>query len=214
MIPTFIKRPDGSVFVNKTKRHVRNFWVLGDPKTVALTAAGTPGAILRGVPFEIDTQGHFEWAYLMGKALDDGQILNTDYRIRIFDPGTRRDLMNEFIHANTIVGTAQRPGILTETYLLNTENAGRELQIDFENLRNEGNNIELVLSGRRWYHKECPPDIQIDMRKKFLMRERTTHYWLTTKDGPFTIPANGRRSGYGSLQDHGLLHRPLRIPTS
>jgi len=186
MVPTYRKRPSGELYINKTKRHVRSFWVLGDPKTISLA----PGGSLLGVPFEVDTQGHFEWAYLMAHARDQIGMVNSDFTLKIFDPGTRRDLMNEPIHAATICGTARRPGILTETYLLNTENAGRELQISVQNLHPVyDNNIEIVLHGRRWYHKESPPDVQEEMRSYFMHKERTTHYWLTTKGGSFVLTA-------------------------
>lgn len=192
MVPTYRKRPDGSLFINKTKKHVRSFWLLGQPKTLVLQAAGAADQADRvlSVPFQVDTQGHFEWAYLMAHARSAGGVDNKDFAIKIFDPGTRRDLMNEEIHAATICGTARRPGILTETYLLNTENAGRELQFSVRNLRNDVNNVEIALHGRRWYHKESPPDVQEEMRSFFQHKERTTHYWLTTKGGFLTLAAN------------------------
>jgi hypothetical protein len=182
MLPTFIPQADGSVIINKTKRHVRSFWVLGDPKTVALAGAGAPGDEVIGVPFMVDTQGHFEWAYLMSVAT------SKNFLVKIFDPGTRRDLMNNYIHAATLLGTAQRPGLLVETYLLNTENAGRELDISVKNLSMAPNDVEVALHGRRWYHLESPPDVQADIRNKFKQRERTTAYWLTPDGGPgFTV---------------------------
>lgn len=190
MVPTYRKRPDGTLFINKTKKHVRSFWVLGQPKTIVAAVAGTPGASVLGVPFEVDTQGHFEWAYIMAHARNQIGVDNKDFLLKIFDPGTRRDLMNDAIHAETICGTARRPGILTETYLLNTENAGRELQISVENLDPlYQNNIEIALHGRRWYHKESPPDVQEEMRNYFQHKERTTHYWLTTKGGVVVLAA-------------------------
>lgn len=188
MVPTYRKRPDGTLFINKTKKHVRSFWLLGDPKTIVTAVAGAAGDAVLGVPFEVDTQGHFEWAYIMAHARNAQGIDNKDFTLKIFDPGTRRDLMNEEIHAATICGTARRPGILTETYLLNTENAGRELQISVRNLDPlYANNIEIALHGRRWYHKESPPDVQQEMREFFQHKERTTHYWLTTKEGVIVL---------------------------
>jgi len=185
MLPTFIFNKDNSVTINKVKRHVRSFWIASNPKTIALAAAGGAGDTVKGIPFPIDTQGHFEWAYIMGFFTSNAFLVN------VFDPGTRRNLMNEPIHAGTLLGTARRPAILVETYLLNTENAGRELQLDFQNLSMAPNNVDVVLHGRRWYHRESPPDVQEDLRKKFGMKERTTAYWLTTKGGAFVIPAGG-----------------------
>ena len=188
MVPTYRKRPDGSLFINRTKKHVRSFWLLGDPRTLVLTPAGTPGDTILGVPFDVDTQGHFEWAYIMAHAVNQIGEVNKNFTIRVFDPGTRRDLMNEEIHAFTIAGTARRPGILTETYLLNTENAGRELQISVRNLDpTYENNVQIALHGRRWYHKESPADVQDEMRSYFQHKERTTHYWLTTNGGFVTL---------------------------
>lgn len=185
MLPTFLFMPDGSVQINRAKRHVRSFWIPSNPKSVVLAAAGAAGDTVLGTPFVVDQQGHFEWAYLMGF------FTSNQFLINIFDPGTRRNLMNERIHAGTLLGTARRPAILVETYLLNTENAGRELQMDYQNLSLAQNDVEVVLHGRRWYHRESPPDVQADLRKKFGSKERTTAYWLTTERGAFVIPAAG-----------------------
>lgn len=187
MLPTFITLPDGSIIINKTKRHVRSFWLMGSPKTLALAAAGAAGSEVLLTPFKVDTQGHFEWAYMMAQAT------SPNFLVKFFDPGTRRDLMNNYIHAGTLLGTAQRPGLLVETYLLNTENAGRELDVSVKNLSVAPNTVEVALHGRRWYQNEAPPDVQQDMRKKFSTRERTTAYWLTPDGGPgFTVPAGGQ----------------------
>jgi hypothetical protein len=181
MLPTFIYKGDGSVVINKLKAHVRSFWITSAPKAIVVPALGT----VRQVPYVVDTQGHFEWAYLMSRQTSPA------FTVNIFDPGTRRNLMNNPIHAATLLGTAQRPGMLVETYLLNTENAGRELQFDFTDLSGAPNTVETVLHGRRWYQNEAPPDVQADIRKKFQQRERTTAYWLTTKVSPIVLGAGG-----------------------
>lgn len=185
-IPSYIRLPDGAIYVNPVKRHVRPFWLVTDPVTVTVPAGGIVEAEV-----EIDTLGHFEWIYNQCKA--DG-----DFTIQILDVNTGRQLMNRPVHIRTISSIAlsgERPFKLPESYFFNTEEAGRTVKLRFRDLSGAENNIRWVMHGRRWYHKEAPPEVQHKIQERFALKERTYVYWLTTiardPDAIPTIPASG-----------------------
>ncbi len=179
MLPTFIhEKETGRIYINPAKRHVKPYWLVTDPVTIALGANATSNPI----PMLIDTQGHYEIFYSMFQSTGD-------FTINIFDPGTRRFLMNREIHNRTIAGTARRPHIWPESYFMNVENAQRSLLVTFRDLSGNPNNIRFTLVGRRFYHKESPPEIQAKMTEFFNKKERTNVYFLTTDD-PIALLAN------------------------
>lgn len=176
MIPTYLKRADGSLYINPAKRHVRPYWLTSNapatptPQIVAIPAGGTTNPI----PYPVDTQGHFEIFYTMFEA-DDPRIL-----VNIFDPGTRRNLMNRPVHIATIAGNAERPFFWPESYFMNVGNGPRELQVTFTDFSGAPNNVRMVFYGRKLYQNEAPPDVQEKMIEYFQKRERTNVYFLTT----------------------------------
>lgn len=164
-------------YINPTKRHVRPFWLLptrADQQSLALTAAGTPGAIVKNVPFEVDTQGHFEIAYSMFEST------SPNFLVTIKDGGNNlKQLMNEPCHARAMAGSAKKPLIWPESYFLNVQNAARTIFVDFQNLSAAPNTVRWTFHGRRWYHKEAPPNVQEAIQKKFQRMEKTYTYFLT-----------------------------------
>lgn len=190
MIPTFLKREDGGIYINPAKRHVRPYWLTSQapatptPQIVSIPAGGTTPPI----PFPIDTQGHFEIFYTMFQATDPRVEIN------IFDPGTRRNLMNRGIRLPTIAGTATRPFYWPESYFLNVDNGPRELQVSFTDFSGAPNDVRLVFYGRRLYQNEAPPAVQEEMIRYFASKERTNVYFLTTENA-ITVPALGILSG-------------------
>lgn len=177
MLPTYLKRKDGSVYINPVKRHVRAFWLTSQgpgatPQVVDIPAGGTTNPI----PFPISTEGHYEIFYSMFQALDPNILIN------IFDNGTRRNLMSRPIHVATLAGTSERPFIWPETYFLNVTNGPRALSVTFTDLSGQDNAIRFVFYGRRFYQNEAPPDVAMKMQRYFEAKERTNVYWLTTND--------------------------------
>ena len=182
MLPTYIKRRDGSVYINPAKRHVKPYALTTAPTTIAVPALGTSAPIT----MPIDTQGHFEAFY----AICDREGPAT---ITLFDPGTSRFLMNREIHIDTIVSGlsgagGQRPFIWPESYFFNVEDAGRSVITQFRDLSGQQNDIRFMLEGRRFYTKESPPEIYQKMYEYFGRKERTNVYFLTT-DLPVALPA-------------------------
>jgi hypothetical protein len=184
MLPTYLKRPDGSVFINPAKRHCKPYSLLTNPAMVTLQALG--GSPPTTMP--IDTQGHFEAFYAICDRTGPATIT-------IYDPGRQNFLMNREIHMDTIVSGlsgagGQRPFIWPESYFMNVEDAGRAFVVQFRDLSNGVNDIRFMLEGRRFYTKESPPDVYAKMYEYFGKKERTNVYFLTT-DQDITLPAAG-----------------------
>lgn len=178
-------RPVVGIGINEIKNHVRGYWLVSDPVTLQLA----PGA-RDELRFLVDTQGHFDWAYIIGDS--DGP-----YTMEFFDGGTQRRLQNKPVHSETIVGSAVRPFRMPEPYFMNVGDGQREISVTVRNvLYGSTNRIRLVLYGRRFYHKEAPPIIAREIAEKFTDGWRTNSYFLVPKetkgDGTIDpIPANG-----------------------
>ena len=172
-------------YINPVKPHVRPFWLLPsreDEKLIRLTAAGTAGDTAKLIEFKIDTQGHFEAAYLMFKAT------SPDFFVEILDGGNNQaGFQNSEIHASTIAGDAKRPFTLPETWFFNTQDAPRSIFMNFRNRSAAPNDIRWVFAGRRWYHKESPYIVQEAIERRFLRTEKTYTYFLTNQ--PFPTPS-------------------------
>lgn len=175
-------------YINPSKRHVRPFWLvptLESEQVLTLAPAGTPGSIARNIQYDVDTQGHFEIAYVMFQAT------SPEFVVMITDGGNNnKQLMNAEIHARTIAGTARRPFILPETYFLNVQNAKRTLNMSFRNLSPNINSVRWCFEGRRWYHKEAPPEVQRAIENRFGLMEKTYTYYLTLQQNPPSLNPN------------------------
>jgi len=187
MLKTFLVGPKGEIFVNPAKRYVKPYWLNGTVPTTVVPA----GAVSDPITFTVDNQGHFEWFYIVGHS-------DAPYTLTIFDTGRRRFLMNREIHSDTIVSptniagallTGGRPHILMESYFINVEQAQRALQIQFRNLDTVNpNTIRLAFVGRRYYYREATPEIKEEFRQRFMAKERTNIYFVTT-DRPISLAA-------------------------
>lgn len=185
MLPTYIKKPDGSVYINPAKRHVKPYMLVTQPNETVVVAANSASP---PITMPIDTQGHFEAFYAICDRTGPATIT-------LFDPGTNRFLMNREVHIDTVVSGlsgagGQRPFIWPESYFFNVEDAGRAMIVQFRDLSGEDNNIRFGLEGRRFYTKESPPDIYAKMYEYFGRKERTNIYFLTT-DNTVLLPSAG-----------------------
>ena len=211
MLPTYIKRPDGSVYINPAKRYVKPYWLLtqGPPIIAGIPQPNAPEGILLGagvtsppISMPIDSAGHFEAFYAMCQRQDPATGVApastpvTAATITLFDPGTSRFLMNQPCHIDTVVSggatntAAQRPFIWPESYFFNVEDAGRSVIATFRNL-DPANQLEIffTLHGRRFYTKEAPPEVYNKMYEYFGKKERTNVYFLTTDVSPVVVAA-------------------------
>lgn len=172
-LKSLIPMPGGGVGINSPKRYVRGYWVSPDP-IVATVASGGNATIT----FPINTQGHFEWAYLMGAST--GQ-----FSLRIYDAQANRDLQNKPINSVTIVGSAPRPFHLPKPYWFNVGGSKREVSITVHDLSGATNDIRLVLYGRRLYHHDMPSDMADDFIRKFDAGPRLYSFFLVPKETKF-----------------------------
>jgi hypothetical protein len=182
-------RPVPGVVINPAKPFVRAYWIpgTGPDGSVAVTLAANGSALL---DFVIDDQGHFDWKYLMGDS--DGE-----YVLQFFDVGKNRELQNRPVPASLIVGSAQRPFVLPESYFFNVGDSQRNLRCKITDISGSQNVVRLALHGRRFYHKDADPDVALAMRKYFGQGEKPYSYFLVPLENdpntgaPPTLPALG-----------------------
>ncbi len=164
--------------VNPIKPHVRGYW-LADPNQASIALDASAGANQAGpkgrLDFLIDSQGHFDWASIVG-------VSSGAFSLEFFDPSTNRLLQNRPVHSNTIVGVAARQFLLPEPYFFNVGDSQRVLQAVLRDLSGSTNTVRLNLVGRRIYHKEAPPDVALDLQKTFGQGGRTYAYFLTPNE--------------------------------
>ena len=188
--------PDGKplegIGINPIKPHVRGYW-LADPNNATIVLVASAGLNQVGVAgelnFLIDSQGHFDWASIVGQST--GVFI-----LEFFDPGTNRRLQNRPVHSSNIVGVAARQFRLPEPYFFNVGDSQRQLKCTLRDLSGATNTVRLNLVGRRIYHKEAPPDVALDLQRIFGQGSRTYAYFLvpneTNNDGTVTaVAANG-----------------------
>lgn len=182
-------KPVPGVVINPCKPFVRAYWIPGtgpDSLPVITLGAGASATL----DFVIDDQGHFDWKYLMGDS--DG-----DYVLQFFDVGKNRELQNRPVLNTLIVGNAQRPFLLPESYFFNVGDSQRNLRCKITDVSGFSNQIRLSLHGRRFYHKDADPDVAMAMRKYFGQGEKPYSYFLVPLESdpntgaPPVLPANG-----------------------
>lgn len=187
--------PIDGLAINPIKPHVRSYW-LTDPNQETVVLAASAGANQAGavkeMNFLIDFQGHFDWNSIIG-------VSTGAYLLEFFDPGSQRRLQNRPVHSSCIVGVAARQFRLPEPYFFNIGDAQRQLKCYIRDLSGSSNTVRLNLMGRRIYHKEAPPDVALDLARKFGFGSRTYSYFLvpneTKNDGTVTpVTANGTAS--------------------
>jgi hypothetical protein len=172
------KADDGSdvvgVSINPVKPYIRGYWQTPDAIPVTLAALGAPGDFTE-LRFEIDTQGHFEWAYIVG-------VSTGAFSLKFFDAQKQRLLQNRPVHSTTVMGLGNRPFRLPKPYFFDIGDSRREIICTIQNLTGTNNTIRLVLYGRRFYHKEMPPDMAISVVKDFEPDWREFAYFLAPKE--------------------------------
>jgi len=171
-------KPIEGLGINPIKPHVRGYW-LADPNNALLTLVASAGVNIAGAAqelnFLIDSQGHFDWASIVG--VSTGVFL-----LEFFDPGTNRRLQNRPVHSSCIVGVAARQFRLPEPYFFNVGDSQRQLKCTLRDLSGATNTVRLNLIGRRIYHKEAPPDVALDLQKIFGQGSRTYAYFLVPNE--------------------------------
>ncbi len=165
--------------MNDTKQFVQPFFLTPDApnQTMALAAAAAAQA---HAPMTVTQEGPFEGYALVMQSTRFTQIGDHDMTVMITDSGSRKQLMNRMVHANTIFGTPQFPMVLPERLFLH-EN--RSLRIQLQNIGANAQNVRPVIVGRRLYATSAAAGTLDDFIKKLLERSQvTTPYFLTTEE--------------------------------
>jgi hypothetical protein len=212
-----VRGPDGRVVdgiaINPIKPYVRGYWIADpDNLAVALAAQGAAGDSAT-LEFLVTQDGHFDWTYIVGTSTGA-------YSLEFFDQGRQRRLQNRPVHSQTVVGTSARPFRMPIPYRLNVGDAERVIRCTIRNLTGTTNTVRLAIYGRRWYHREAPPDIARDIQQKMGEGERTLDYFLTPNetglDGTVTAVAGGGTATFTLESDDDaetLIHKIMFAST-
>lgn len=176
-----VQAPDGKrvrgVDINPIKRFVRSFWLAPSEGEVATVLAGGSTVL----HFPIDTQGHFDWAKVVGF---DEITTPTDpnfvapLTLEFMDPIRHINLQNKPVHMSLASGRADRPFVLPKRYFANIGDGERELTVNVRNLDSVDRTVRLALFGRRFYHKEMPPELARDLAVELDDLDQGYSYWL------------------------------------
>jgi len=180
-----VQAPDGKrvrgVEINPIKRFVRSSWLTPAP---SLSVEGSEEISAGGSSlfyFKIDTQGHFDWAKVVGF---DEISTPTDpnfvapITLEFMDPVRHINLQNKPIRMSLCSGRADRPFILPKHYFVNIGDGERELTVRARNLDVDQRTVRLALFGRRFYHKEMPPELARDIVAELDDQDLGYSYWL------------------------------------
>jgi hypothetical protein len=179
MFKTVLKSEDGKLYINDVKRFVRPFFLTPDApnQTLALAAAANSQAY---APMTVTQEGPFQGYSLVMQSDRFGLVGDHEATVLITDSGSRKQMMNRPVHANTIFGTPGFPMTLPERMFLHQN---RSLTIRYQNLFANANNLRPVISGRRLYQSSAESGMFDKEIKKLTKRTLvTTPYFLTTTE--------------------------------
>lgn len=179
MFKFLVPQKDGTFITNKLKSFVRPFFLTPDSPNQEMALAGGVGQQATQ-PISISQEGPFQALSLLMQS--DNFTATGDHlcTVMITDAGSRRQLMNRPIHANTIFGTPEFPMVLSERLLLHEE---RSLVIRLQNLGVGANDVRPVLAGRRIYQSSANiGDLDEWVIKNLKRTEVTMPYFLTTQN--------------------------------
>ena len=175
MFKTYDARSDR---LNDAKRFIRPFVLTPDaPNNNGMAINPAVGASITA-PSSITQEGPFEGFHLIADSTTFRAVGDHQCTVMMRDMGSQKYLMNRVVHANTVFGTSQFPCLLKEFMFLEEE---RSISWTFQNLFPVANNIQPIISGRRFYQSSAgnaPLNAYITKRK--LRYIKTTPFFLTT----------------------------------
>jgi len=169
-LPLFVKDPTtGKLEVNELKHYTFPNYLIADNGQTVLPATGTSAP----QPFTVTQEGPMEIAAFSGTTTANVMVM-------IQDVAAKRFLMNREIHWLTLAGVGLRPFILPQTMMLHQR---RSLVATFRDLAAAGANVDLVMSGRKFYPTAAgAPKLDNYIEKKLGRFGVATPYFLTTDD--------------------------------
>lgn len=191
---TPIGTPNVSMGIKPLKLFVRPYWLSAPTEELAANAQ----SIFR---YKIDSQGHFDWMAILG-VFEAGPVM-----LEFNDANSNRLLQNKPVHSTTVVGSGRRYFRLAAPYFFNVGDSQREFQIRVINVLGAGTqDVNLTLFGRRFYHKEMPPEMALELSRKLGEGLKKYAYFLVPVEYdhggiPPAVTANGKASFTFSLDD-------------
>lgn len=133
---TRLSRAEKEFFVASKKKFIEAYMYTLDNESITLAAGASGSETIR-----IRQEADFEAMYVNAFA-------NGPFRFRIRETNTGRFITSVDIHSDTGTGEGTRPYLLPESLWLDNNST---VEIDFENLDDDSNEIFFTLIGRQWY---------------------------------------------------------------
>lgn len=180
MLEPFVttKSPNGKVIDKKYNPLIDKIWENWTP----LDAPRNPlvlAALAESGPNPISTRsdGALEVETFMARRTGEALIMITD-------PGRAMNLMNNWIHLDTITGTGLLPFILPSSIYMEQSSG---LTVNLRDISGFANTIYFNMNGRKIYKDAPHPEIDryFESKKNLI----NTSFFLTTDGGAITIPA-------------------------
>ena len=191
MFKTVVKSNDGRLYINDVKRFVRPFFLTPDAPNQTLQLAAVLNSQVFN-PLTVTQEGPFQGYANILQSTRFTAAADHECTALITDTGSRKQLSNRPVHANTIFGTPGFPLVLPERLFLN-EN--RSLTVRFQNIFANLNNLRMMISGRRLYQSSAESGMLDDYIKKLQKRTLvTTPYFLTTTEAIVNLAAGATQS--------------------
>lgn len=173
-----VKSPEGKIIgkeFNPLLDYIWEHWLAPDSPNnpVALGALGESGKL----PISTTSDGAFEAEDFVVKRT--GEAL-----IKIEDPGRKMNLMNDWIHLDTIAGSGLLPFILPSSIFIPSTSA---MTINLRDISGAPNTVYFVMNGRKIYKNAPKPEIDDYFEGKGSLVN--TSFFLTADGGAVTIPA-------------------------
>lgn len=147
MFRTIIPSKDGTVNINGLKMFVRPFWLTPDAPNQTLNLAAVVGAPAYA-PLTIGQEGPFEGQSFICESTRFTAVGDHEFLVMLEDTGTRKQLSNRMLHANTIFGTPGLPLVLPEYLFLHER---RSLTVRMQNIFANANAVRFCIAGTRVY---------------------------------------------------------------
>lgn len=175
-IGSFVRGPDGKLYVNPLKKAVRDFFLQLDAETINVGANATVGG---GATVTQDT--HFEGFKWMGRTTDVGDP-NVSPRMLVTarNPQVGYNLMNRPCHWATVIGGNLQPYSFPTTLFLP---GSQSIQYTFQDFSGAPVTVQLAMEGRAFYWQKFEQGVarkEVDQLLHGLNRRRWFPYWLTT----------------------------------
>lgn len=173
--------------LNAIKIFVRSFWLSPAPPDDNGIALGAVAGASRFSPLVVTQEGPFQGYSLVMKSDRFDAVGDHECLVQLTDSGSRKQLSNRPVHANTIFGTAGLPFVIPERWFMHENSA---ITVTLQNLFANANILRPFVVGRRIYQTSASAGVVDDLVADMVERATiTSNYVMTTTDDIVNLAA-------------------------